>query len=218
MRDAVRRAALACPVRAITVGTDNADEPATASGENGRHVVIVGASLAGLKTAEALSESGFSGQLTIIGDEPHRAYDRPPLTKACVSEKLPPDRLELPVTQPLDARFRLGVPATGLDTDHRLVRLADDATVGYDTLVIATGTGPVRSQVAPPTASAVSSPSAPGTTRRNFSGAWRVRPVASPSSVPASSGANWPPAAANSASTSRSSSHRPRRCRDRWEA
>ncbi|CAM5270555.1 FAD-dependent oxidoreductase [Streptomyces aurantiogriseus] len=140
MRDAVHRAALACPVRAITVGTGNADEPATTSGENGRHVVIVGASLAGLKTAEALRESGFSGQLTIIGDEPHRPYDRPPLTKACVSEKLPPDRLELPVTRPLDARFRLGVPATGLDTDHRLVRLADGGTVGYDSLVIATGT------------------------------------------------------------------------------
>ncbi|CAL9326482.1 FAD-dependent oxidoreductase [Streptomyces sp. SudanB52_2052] len=140
MRDAVHRAALACPVRAITVGTGNADEPATTSGGNGRDVVIVGASLAGLKTAEALRESGFSGQLTIIGDEPHRPYDRPPLTKACVSEKLPPDRLELPVTRPLDARFRLGVPATGLDTDHRLVRLADGGTVGYDSLVIATGT------------------------------------------------------------------------------
>jgi len=140
MRDAVHRAALACPVRAITVGMENADEPHTTSVEEGRHVVIVGASLAGLKTAEALREDGFSGRLTLIGDEPHRPYDRPPLTKACVSEKLPPDRLELPVTQSLDAHFRLGVPATGLDTARRLVRLADGGTVGYDALVIATGT------------------------------------------------------------------------------
>ncbi|MEV0640937.1 FAD-dependent oxidoreductase [Streptomyces sp. NPDC050619] len=140
MRDAVHRAALACPVRAITVGMDNAEGPHTPSVEAGRHVVIVGASLAGLQTAEALREDGFSGRLTLIGDEPHRPYDRPPLTKACVSEKLPPDRLELPVTQSLDAHFRLGVPATGLDTDHRLVRLADGGTVGYDALVIATGT------------------------------------------------------------------------------
>ncbi|MFG2471486.1 FAD-dependent oxidoreductase [Streptomyces canus] len=140
MRDAVHRAALACPVRAITVGMENADEPHTTSVEEGRHVVIVGASLAGLKTAEALREDGFSGRLTLIGDEPHRPYDRPPLTKACVSEKLPPDRLELPVTQSLDAHFRLGVAATGLDTDRRLVRLVDGGTVGYDALVIATGT------------------------------------------------------------------------------
>ncbi|GGN23027.1 FAD-dependent oxidoreductase [Streptomyces fuscichromogenes] len=138
MRDAVHRAALACPVQAITVGVQ--DEPAGTTSRADRHVVVVGASLAGLKTAEALRERGFSGPLTVIGDEPHRPYDRPPLTKACVSEKLPPDRLELPVTRTLDARFLLGTAAVGLDTDRRLVRLADGAAVGYDTVVIATGT------------------------------------------------------------------------------
>ncbi|MCW8384140.1 FAD-dependent oxidoreductase [Streptomyces justiciae] len=138
MRDAVHRAALACPVRAITVGVE--DEPAGAAPRQDRHVVVVGASLAGLKTAEALRENGFAGPLTIIGDEPHRPYDRPPLTKACVSEKLPPGRIELPVTRPLDARFLLGTAAVGLDTERRSVVLADGGTVGYDTLVIATGT------------------------------------------------------------------------------
>ncbi|MEV6588716.1 FAD-dependent oxidoreductase [Streptomyces acidicola] len=143
MRDAVHRAALACPVQAITIGTEstqNASEPITTSDAEDGHVVVVGASLAGLKTAEALRDAGFSGRLTLIGDEPHAPYDRPPLTKACVSEKLPPDHLELPVTQLLDAHYRLGVPATGLDTEHRLIRLADGSTVGYDTVVIATGT------------------------------------------------------------------------------
>ena len=45
------------------------------------HIVIVGASLAGLRGAEALRDEGFGGRLTIIGDEPHEPYDRPPLSK-----------------------------------------------------------------------------------------------------------------------------------------
>jgi len=48
--------------------------------DNGR-IVIVGASLTGLRAAEALREEGFRGQLIIIGDEPEEPYDRPPLSK-----------------------------------------------------------------------------------------------------------------------------------------
>jgi NADPH-dependent 2,4-dienoyl-CoA reductase/sulfur reductase-like enzyme/ferredoxin len=140
MREQLVRAQVACPVQAITLGVEDADAPAATSPRQDPHVVVVGASLAGLKTAESLREAGFAGRLTIIGDEPHRPYDRPPLTKACVSEKLPPDRLELPVTQTLDADFRLGVAAVALDTGRRLVRLADGSSIGYDTVVIATGT------------------------------------------------------------------------------
>lgn len=44
-------------------------------------IVIVGASLAGLRAAEALREEGFTGSLTVVGDEPHAPYDRPPLSK-----------------------------------------------------------------------------------------------------------------------------------------
>ena len=44
-------------------------------------IVIVGASLAGLRAAEALRREGFVGQLTLIGDEPYPPYDRPPLSK-----------------------------------------------------------------------------------------------------------------------------------------
>ncbi|MEV6115247.1 FAD-dependent oxidoreductase [Streptomyces sp. NPDC052109] len=47
---------------------------------NGR-IVIVGASLAGLRTAESLRAGGFTGELVLIGDEPHEPYDRPPLSK-----------------------------------------------------------------------------------------------------------------------------------------
>ena len=50
-----------------------------AFGTNG-HVVIVGASLAGLRAAEALREGGFRGRLTLVGDEPYEPYDRPPLS------------------------------------------------------------------------------------------------------------------------------------------
>jgi 3-phenylpropionate/trans-cinnamate dioxygenase ferredoxin reductase subunit len=44
-------------------------------------IVIVGASPAGLRAAEALREEGFTGSLTVVGDEPHAPYDRPPLSK-----------------------------------------------------------------------------------------------------------------------------------------
>ena len=46
-----------------------------------RRIVIVGASLAGLRAAETLRQRAFDGELTLIGDEPHRPYDRPPLSK-----------------------------------------------------------------------------------------------------------------------------------------
>jgi NADPH-dependent 2,4-dienoyl-CoA reductase/sulfur reductase-like enzyme len=46
-----------------------------------RHVAIVGASAAGLTAAEALRRRGYDGALTLIGDEPHLPYDRPPLSK-----------------------------------------------------------------------------------------------------------------------------------------
>ncbi len=110
-------------------------------------IVVVGASAAGLTTVEALRADGFDGELTLIGAESHLPYDRPPLSKAVLCGDLdgtgvallPADRWP-----PLEVDLRLGVAATRLDTDRKLIGLADGGTVPYDRLVIATGVRPRR--------------------------------------------------------------------------
>ncbi|WP_333772453.1 NAD(P)/FAD-dependent oxidoreductase [Streptomyces sp. IBSBF 3136] len=106
----------------------------------GGRIVIVGASLAGLRAAEALREAGFTGSLTIIGDEPYEPYDRPPLSKQVLKGWVPADHTRLPRMREVDADWRLGVAAVGLDRSTKHVRLADGEQVPYDRLLIATGT------------------------------------------------------------------------------
>jgi 3-phenylpropionate/trans-cinnamate dioxygenase ferredoxin reductase subunit len=106
--------------------------------DNGR-IIIVGASLTGLRAAEALREEGFRGHLTIIGDEPNEPYDRPPLSKQVLKGWVPADHTKLPRLREVDAEWRLGVAATALDRANRLVRLADGSDVPGDRLLIATG-------------------------------------------------------------------------------
>lgn len=106
---------------------------------NGR-IVIVGASLAGLRAAEALRAEGFTGSLTIIGDEPYEPYDRPPLSKQVLKGWVLADHTKLPRLREVNAQWRLGVAATGLDRAAKQVRLADGEQVPYDRLLIATGT------------------------------------------------------------------------------
>src|SRR5262247_3807792 len=106
---------------------------------NGR-IVIVGASLAGLRAAEALRNEGFTGHLTIIGDEPYEPYDRPPLSKQVLKGWVPADHTALPRVRAIDAEWRLGVAATGLDRANRQVHLANGNQVPFDRLLIATGT------------------------------------------------------------------------------
>ncbi|MEV5734680.1 FAD-dependent oxidoreductase [Streptomyces sp. NPDC052292] len=102
-------------------------------------IVIVGASLAGLRAAKTLRAEGFTGSLTMIGDEPYEPYDRPPLSKAVLLGKASAHRTELPRRHETDAEWRLGVAATGLDLTAKRVRLADGDEVEYDRLLIATG-------------------------------------------------------------------------------
>ncbi|HTZ13320.1 MAG TPA: FAD-dependent oxidoreductase [Mycobacterium sp.] len=106
--------------------------------DNGR-IVIVGASLTGLRAAEALRDEGFRGHLTIIGDEPDEPYDRPPLSKQVLKGWVPADHTTLPRLRHVDAEWRLGVAATALDRANRLVRLADGSEAPGDRLLIATG-------------------------------------------------------------------------------
>ncbi len=103
-------------------------------------VVIVGASLAGLTAAETLRKQGFTGRLTLIGDEPYEPYDRPPLSKQVLMGRGSPSSTALPQASGLDAEWRLGSAAVGLDLDGKRVRLASGDEVGYDRLLIATGT------------------------------------------------------------------------------
>jgi NADPH-dependent 2,4-dienoyl-CoA reductase/sulfur reductase-like enzyme len=118
----------------------NPHEAGAAFRSRGR-IVIVGASLAGLSAAETLRAEGFTGPLTLIGDEPYLPYDRPPLTKAVLTGWIPAEHTRLPRRQTLaDVKWRLGVAATGLDLRKKQVRLADGHTVEFDRLLIATGT------------------------------------------------------------------------------
>ncbi|MCP9622726.1 NAD(P)/FAD-dependent oxidoreductase [Nocardia otitidiscaviarum] len=109
------------------------------------HVLIVGAGLAGLRTAEELRRAGFAGALTLVGDEDRAPYDRPPLSKQFVRGQTDDTALrpaEFYAEQRID--LRLGTAVTGVDTAARQVRLADGSTRGYDQLVIATGLRPRR--------------------------------------------------------------------------
>ncbi|HEX6417250.1 MAG TPA: FAD-dependent oxidoreductase [Acidimicrobiales bacterium] len=112
-------------------------------------IVVVGASLAGLRAAEELRQQGFTGTITVVGDEPHLPYDRPPLSKQVLAGEWPVERLALPVAAPggLDALgldWRLGTRAEALDLDARAVALAGGDRVPFDGLVVATGAAPRR--------------------------------------------------------------------------
>jgi 3-phenylpropionate/trans-cinnamate dioxygenase ferredoxin reductase subunit len=103
-------------------------------------VVIAGASLAGMHAAHTLRHEGFDGRLTVIGDEPHEPYDRPPLSKQVLAGEWETDRIGLPAAnEDLDIDWRLGARAAALDVTNRAVKLVGGDVVGYDGLVIATG-------------------------------------------------------------------------------
>jgi NADPH-dependent 2,4-dienoyl-CoA reductase/sulfur reductase-like enzyme len=107
-------------------------------------VVVVGASLAGLRAVETLRQEGFTGRLALIGAEAHLPYDRPPLSKELLAGEWEHDRTVLR-KQPyddLDLELRLGTAATALDLTKRKVGLADGTKIGFDGLVIATGSTP----------------------------------------------------------------------------
>jgi len=108
-------------------------------------VVIVGGGLAAARTAEQLRRSEYTGRITIVSDEVHLPYDRPPLSKEVLRKEV--DDVALKPREWYDEKditLRLGSAATGLDTAGQTVTLDDGTVLGYDELVIATGLVPRR--------------------------------------------------------------------------
>ncbi|MGP4042689.1 NAD(P)/FAD-dependent oxidoreductase [Streptomyces sp. 2A115] len=108
----------------------------------GRNVVIVGAGMAGVQTAVALRDQGFTGTVTLIGAEPHQPYDRPPLSKAVLLGKAEGSAFDVDF-EALAVELRLGLEVTGLrPSRHELDTAA--GPVPYDVLVLATGAEPIQ--------------------------------------------------------------------------
>jgi 3-phenylpropionate/trans-cinnamate dioxygenase ferredoxin reductase component len=108
-------------------------------------VVIVGGGLAAARTAEQLRRSEYTGRITIVSDEVHLPYDRPPLSKEVLRKEV--DDVALKPREWYDEKditLRLGSAATALDTAAQAVTLDDGTVLGYDELVIATGLVPRR--------------------------------------------------------------------------
>ena len=105
-------------------------------------MVVAGAGMAGVQTAVALREQGFTGTVTLIGAEPHQPYDRPPLSKAVLLGKAEDSAFDVDFEE-LGIELRLGCEVLGLRPgDHELDTGA--GPVPYDVLVVATGAEPVR--------------------------------------------------------------------------
>ncbi|GAA4524784.1 NAD(P)/FAD-dependent oxidoreductase [Amycolatopsis samaneae] len=105
-----------------------------------RSVAIVGASLAGARALQELRGQGFDGEVVLIGEEPHRPYDRPPLSKEFLAGAIDRDALDLLDTEDdLGVTYRLGVRAERLDPANGRLTLSDGGEVFADGVVIATG-------------------------------------------------------------------------------
>src|SRR5260370_27734430 len=116
----------------------------------GQAYLIVGASLAGAKAAQALREAGFDGPVVLIGEETEPPYERPSLSKDYLQGKAERDTIEVhPGEWYEDAGIdlRLGVPVAAIDRAAHEVRLTDGTSTGYAKLLLTNGSSPRRLQV-----------------------------------------------------------------------
>ncbi|MBS0341210.1 MAG: FAD-dependent oxidoreductase [Proteobacteria bacterium] len=108
----------------------------------GQTIVIVGAGQAGGWAAQTLRNEGFAGRVVLIGDEPHRPYERPPLSKAVLAGQAPAGSTALMKPEAfdkLDIDWRPGTAVSAIDRTARLVRLQTGDAIGYDKLILCTG-------------------------------------------------------------------------------
>jgi 3-phenylpropionate/trans-cinnamate dioxygenase ferredoxin reductase subunit len=112
--------------------------------------IIVGGGLAGAIAAGTLREEGFDETITLLGEEPHRPYERPPLSKDYLQGKVDRDSIFAhpePWYADHTVELRLGTPMTSLDPAARTITTASGAQLGYDKLLLTTGSTPRRLSV-----------------------------------------------------------------------
>lgn len=112
-----------------------------------RRVLVVGAGQAGVQAAEALRSLGYDGELTLLGDEPHAPYHRPPLSKAWLAGEMAAAQLVMRAPEALARKgivLRSGVAVQAIHRAARELQLANGERLAWDGLVLATGARPRR--------------------------------------------------------------------------
>lgn len=110
-------------------------------------IIVVGASLAGWRAVETLRSEGFDGDITLVGEELHLPYDRPPLSKQVLAGTWPPEKAVLADrkrSSELRVHEVLGHRAVRLDAAARQVEIDDGTVLSGDGIVLATGASPRR--------------------------------------------------------------------------
>jgi 3-phenylpropionate/trans-cinnamate dioxygenase ferredoxin reductase subunit len=108
-------------------------------------MVIIGAGQAGVQVSESLRAGGYAGAITLLGDEPHPPYHRPPLSKAWLAGELDAAQLTMRAPEALARKnitLRTGVKVSAIDTASRTVALSDGCMLAYDGLALALGAAP----------------------------------------------------------------------------
>ena len=98
------------------------------------HVVVVGASVAGVKLVQNLRSEGFTGAITLVDQESHPLYDRPPLSKKYLSGAASDPEIALTTAEALEGlrvETRFGVAATELDPAGKTLTLADGSELTF---------------------------------------------------------------------------------------
>jgi 3-phenylpropionate/trans-cinnamate dioxygenase ferredoxin reductase component len=109
--------------------------------------LIVGASLAGAKAAETLRDQGFDGRVVLVGNEPHRPYERPPLSKGYLQGEAERDSVYVHPEgfyAAQEIELLRGREVTAVDLGARTATLSDGEALGWDRLLLATGAEPRR--------------------------------------------------------------------------